>query len=387
MSHPFALPSRFKLGIIGGGQLARMTAYEAFRYGIRVGAVCQPAGLDPMEEVTPHIFRGGVSDFSTLRKLAEWADVITLENEFLDAEVLSRVQQETGTPVFPSPETFRLIENKRIEKETFRNAGIPVADFCVIHSRKELPEVGARMGWPFMMKSSKGGYDGYGNVLARNKAEAEAGFRKLGGEEGHEIIAEECVNFSKELAVMVARNEHGIIAYPCVETVQENHICERVIAPARISRDLRNKAVALAKKAAEAIQGKGVFGFEFFLDEQGEILLNESAPRPHNSGHFSIEACSASQFHNHFRAVAGLPLIQPVMRHPAALMVNLLGKTEGKAVLKMPVIAHGQEEVHLHSYGKKQSRIGRKMGHITVLGANYDAVLKKAQEVETAVLV
>ncbi|MFW6348675.1 MAG: 5-(carboxyamino)imidazole ribonucleotide synthase, partial [Cyclonatronaceae bacterium] len=129
MSHPFALSSRFKLGIIGGGQLARMTAYEAFRYGIQVGAVCQPSGKDPMEEVTPHVFRGGVSDVDTIKKLADWADVITLENEFLDAAVLARVQEETGTPVFPSPETFRLIENKRIEKETFRDAGIPVADF------------------------------------------------------------------------------------------------------------------------------------------------------------------------------------------------------------------------------------------------------------------
>jgi 5-(carboxyamino)imidazole ribonucleotide synthase len=386
MSHPFAVSSGFKLGIIGGGQLARMTAYEAFRYGIKVGAVCQPSGKDPMEEVTPHVFRGGVSDPDTLEKLANWADVITLENEFLDADVLAEVQKRTGTPVFPSPETFRLIENKRIEKETFRNAGIPVADFCVVGSIEELPKIGARMGWPFILKSSKGGYDGYGNVFAGNKAEAEAGFRKLGGDQGREIIAEECVNFTKELAVMVARNEHGMVAYPCVETVQENHICKQVMAPAPISRDLRDQTVALAKKATEAIDGKGMFGFEFFLDEHGQILLNESAPRPHNSGHFSIEACSASQFHNHFRAVAGLPLIEPVMRYPSAVMINLLGKENGEAVLRMPRLEPGQEEVHLHSYGKKDGRIGRKMGHITVLGANDRAVLKKAQEVETAVV-
>ncbi len=383
MSTSFELPASFRLGFIGGGQLARMSAMQAFRFGIEVGAVCSESGSDPMEKVTPTIFRGDVSDYDTLMKLAEWANVITLENEFLDADVLAKVEQDSGTPVFPSPETFRLIENKRIEKETFRNAGIPVAPFRVVKSEEELPKTGMQLGWPYMLKSSKGGYDGYGNKKVSNFAQAEAGFRALGGTEGREVIAEKNVSFTRELAVMVARNEQGTVTYPCCETIQENHICTRVIVPAPVNRSIRDTCESLARKAAEAINGKGLFGFEFFLTEDDELLLNESAPRPHNSGHFSIEACSVSQFENHVRAVCGLPPVQPTMRFNAAVMVNLLGKSSGDAVLKLPDYGQNDEEIHVHAYGKTTARPGRKMGHLTVLGNNPDTVLKRALQAES----
>ncbi len=380
MSTTFHLPASFRLGIIGGGQLARMSAMQAFRFGIQVGAVCSPSGNDPMEQVTPHIFRGDMSDYDTLMQLADWADVITLENEFLDAGLLKKVMFDSVTPVFPSPESFRLIENKRIEKETFRNAGIPVAAFQVVATSEDLHHAGQQLGWPFILKSSKGGYDGYGNKHVSGLDEAKVAFRELGGDKGHEVIAERLVPFTRELAVMVARNEHGTVIYPCCETVQENHICTRVYAPARIHRSVREKCEKLAGKAAEAISGKGLFGFEFFLTEQGELLLNESAPRPHNSGHFSIEACSVSQFENHVRSVCGLPLVQPHMRYPAAVMINLLGKNPGDAMLQLTDYQPDDCEVHIHAYGKSKSRKGRKMGHITVLGSHMEIAEKRALE-------
>lgn len=383
MSNAFEVKASFKMGIIGGGQLARMSSYQAFRMGMQIGAVCSPSGNDPMEQVTPHIFRGDVSGYETLMELANWADVITLENEFLDADVLARVQKDSGTPVYPSPETFRLIENKRIEKETFSDAGIPVARFMVVSCDDDLKKAGAKLGWPYVLKSSKGGYDGYGNAMVANQDEARRGFDKLGGNKGREVIAEETITFVKELAVMVARNEHGAVAYPCVETIQENHICTRVIAPARVDRNLREQCEKLAIKAAEAIDGKGMFGFEFFLTEEGEILLNESAPRPHNSGHYSIEACTASQFENHVRAVCGLPLAEPKMRSNSAVMINMLGISSGEAILSCSERPDtDNEEVHIHSYGKLQCRDGRKMGHFTVMGENPEAVLERALKLE-----
>jgi len=383
MSSAFEVKASFKLGIIGGGQLARMSAYQAYRLGMQVGAVCSPSGTDPMEQLTPHIFRGDVSGYETLMEIAKWADVITLENEFLDADVLARVQKDSGTPVYPSPETFRLIENKRIEKETFRDAGIPVAGFMVITSENDLKKAGAKLGWPFVLKSSKGGYDGYGNAMVANQDEARKGFNKLGGNDGREVIAEETIEFVKELAVMVARNEHGAVAYPCVETIQENHICTKVIAPARVERHIREKCEALALKAAEAIDGKGMFGFEFFLTGDGELLLNESAPRPHNSGHYTIEACQASQFENHVRAVAGLPLVKPEMRTNTAVMINLLGQGDGDAVLRCSEVPDSDnEDVHIHSYGKLKCRTGRKMGHYTVLGENPEMVYERALKLQ-----
>lgn len=372
------LSSSFKLGIIGGGQLARMSAYQAFRYGIQVGAVTSPSGIDPMEEVTPHVFRGSINDFDTLKKLADWADVITLENEFLDGDLLERLKQETGTPIYPDPSSFKKIENKRIEKETFSNAGIPVAPFMVINNPDDLKEAGTTFGWPYILKSSKGGYDGYGNATVKNIKEASEGFSKLGGTSGREIIAEQRIAFTHELAVLTARNEHGMVIYPCVETIQENHICTKVIAPARIPRALRVQACELAAAATEAINGKGLFAFEFFLTADNSILLNESAPRPHNSGHYTIETCITSQFENHVRTVIGLPPAAVDMRAPAAVMINILGKVNGAATAKNEQHFGFEKDTHLHVYGKKDSRIGRKMGHITLLGTHSDELLQKA---------
>lgn len=382
----FTVPSTFKIGFIGGGQLARMSAYQAYRYGMQTGALTSVSGGDPMEEVTPHCFRGSFYDYSTLKKLTDWADVITLENEFLDGELLEKIKKDTGTPIYPSPETFKLIENKRIEKDTFRSAGIPVAGYRIVRSPDDLKAAGASFGWPYILKSSKGGYDGYGNAMVHNHEESIKAFSALGGTSGKEIIAEERIDFTKELAVLVARNDFGTVTYPCVETIQVDHICKTVIAPAPIPRSLREQACELAVAATEAIKGTGLFAYEFFLTADNEIILNESAPRPHNSGHYTIEGCETSQFENHIRSVSGLPPGAATMRKPCAVMINLLGQENAPAELRVNDKWRQFDDVHIHVYGKKNSRTGRKMGHLTVLGVNPDDTMSTAEKMAAKIV-
>lgn len=375
---PYPLRPDFRLGFIGGGQLARMSAYSAFRFGMQVFGYTGTGVPEPLSFATPHIEKGELNDVSSLLRFARACDVITLENEFIDADVLQTVRDESGKPVFPSPESFRLISDKLTEKETFSRAGIPVVPYRKIDDPAGIIAFAGEHGWPVVLKSSKGGYDGYGNVTIHNETECDAAFRKLGGHEGRELLAEAFIPFTKELAVMVARNHLGTCVYPCVETIQENHICRTVIAPAPIDADLRASACEMALAATEAIDGTGVFGFEFFLTENGEILLNESAPRPHNSGHYTMEACVTSQFENHVRMVTGLHPGSAGMRRPAAVMVNLLGLTTGKAVTRNTDELMATPDAHLHIYGKLLSKKGRKMGHITLLGDDINDTLKRA---------
>jgi 5-(carboxyamino)imidazole ribonucleotide synthase len=372
------LQSDFILGFLGAGQLARMSASQAFRLGIQVGVFSDRPENEPVQFMTPHSSSASFDDVDALAAFAKKCDVVTLENEFIDSEVLRKVRDQSGVPMFPSPETFERIENKLIEKQTFENAGIPVTPYKLVSSEQELMQFGGEHGWPILLKSSKGGYDGYGNEKADNLKEAIAAFDKLGGNSGHDILAEAFVDFTHELAVQVARNQAGTVVYPCCETVQRDHICVAVKIPAPISSDLQDKAKELAIAATEAIDGKGIFAYEFFLTRQGELLVNESAPRPHNSGHYSIEGCVASQFENHVRAVLDLPLGDTSLRKPAAVMINLLGTDSRPAQAEHALKALEKTDGHLHMYGKLQSKPGRKMGHYTLLGNDPEALYREA---------
>lgn len=378
------LKADFRLGILGAGQLARMSAYQAFRYGIEVAVFTgSPASLgsssvEPTSLVTPFSTEAPFRDIEAMVDFALDCDVITLENEFIDADILRRVRDASGKPMYPAPETFDLIGDKRSEKETFEKAGIAVTPWAVLANVEQARIFGEVHGYPFVVKSSKGGYDGYGNETVHNADEAEKAWGSLGGYARREVIAEAFVNFRMELAVQVARNHTGIVVYPCCESIQEGHICKTVIAPARISEALRHKAEELAVAAVEAIDGIGLFAFEFFLTHDDSILLNESAPRPHNSGHYTIEGCVTSQFENHVRAVLGLPLGSTRLRRNAAVMVNLLGKRNHPAIAEQTATLFHTEDAHLHVYGKKSSKVGRKMGHVTVLGDDVDTTLNRA---------
>lgn len=374
-----SLHSQFKIGFLGAGQLARMSSLQAFRYGMQVAVFSDRSENEPVQFMTPYSYSGSFDDIDSMLEFASSCDVITLENEFIDSEILSALQRKSGTPIYPSPKSFALIENKLIEKQTFEKAGIPVTPYSLIKQPTDLVEFGNTYGWPYLLKSSKGGYDGYGNETVRDEAEAKIAFENLGGLVGRDIIAEAFVDFTHELAVQVARNETGYVVYPCCETVQENHINVAVKSPAQVDDRIKKRAQELAITATKAIDGKGIFAFEFFLTTNGDVLLNESAPRPHNSGHYTIEGAVTSQFENHVRAVCGLPLGDTSLRKPAVVMINLLGTHKRNALVENAQNSITEPDGHLHVYGKLESKPGRKMAHYTLLGEDIDEVFKKAK--------
>lgn len=373
------LSATFRIGFLGAGQLARMSGLQAFRYGVQVGVFSDRPENEPVQFMTPHSQSGSYDSVIDLVEFAGTCDVLTLENEFINSDILKEVEAESGTPIFPSPESFTLIENKLIEKQTFEKAGIPVTPYALVEGEMDLADFGYEYGWPYILKSSKGGYDGYGNETVDNIEEAKTAYDKLGGNKGHDIVAESFVDFTHELAVQVARNETGHMVYPCCETVQENHICVAVKSPAPVDESIRENARDLALKATEAIDGKGIFAFEFFLKPDGSLLLNESAPRPHNSGHYTIEGCITSQFENHVRAVMGLPLGSSELRTPAVAMINLLGTDRRDARVDISAKTLKETDGHLHVYGKLDSKPGRKMAHYTFLGEDMEETYSRAK--------
>lgn len=373
------LSATFRLGFLGAGQLARMSGLQAFRYGIQIGVFSDRPENEPVQFMTPYSHTGSFESTEDLTAFAKTCDVLTLENEFISSEILKAAQENSGTAIYPSPDSFALIENKLIEKQTFEGAGIPVTPYALVEDEEALEAFGDKHGWPYLLKSSKGGYDGYGNETVENINEAITAYENLGGHSGRDIVAEAFVDFTHELAVQVARNETGHVVYPCCETVQEDHICIAVKSPALVNESIQKQAQELALKATEAIDGKGIFAYEFFLQPDGKLLLNESAPRPHNSGHYTIEGCVTSQFENHVRAVMGLPLGSAELRTPAVAMINLLGTDERDAQIDNALDALGSSDGHLHVYGKLDSRVGRKMSHFTLLGDDMEKTYSKAR--------
>ena len=370
---------RFRIGIIGGGQLARMSAYAAYRFGFDV-VILDREMHSPAGRVSPHAIIGWVTDEQAVASFAEQCDVVTLENEFVDAHRLE-VFERLGLRMFPSSATISLIQDKLLQKETLAARGIPVPGFMPVDSVPDAEHAAAALHYPLLIKSRKMGYDGHGNVTVHAQKDLQEAVGRLTGRHAH-LMAEKFVRFRMELAVMIARTERQTAAYPVVQTIQQNHICHSVLAPAQIEKRLRQRAEEIAIESVRAVDGIGIFGVEMFLTDDGEILVNEMAPRPHNSGHYSIEGCVTSQFENHIRAVCGLPLGSTAMVSPAAVMVNLLGKRSGASLTAVPAEALSDPGVHLHLYGKEYTREGRKMGHITILGQRHASLLKRARRIE-----
>ena len=214
----------------------------------------------------------------------------------------------------------------------------------------------------------------------------ESAFEKLTRRHS-KLLAEEFIDFKMELAVMIARTKKETVIYPVVETIQKDHICHTVIAPAKLNKAIMNRAKKIALDSVKAVKGFGLFGIELFFTKHGKLLVNEMAPRPHNSGHYTIEGCVISQFENHVRSVFSLPLGSAEMVNPNAVMINLLGKTNGAGIVKNYTRALSDEDVHLHIYGKKLSRKGRKMGHITITGNDAAKILRKAKKAENNIII
>jgi 5-(carboxyamino)imidazole ribonucleotide synthase len=373
------------IGILGGGQLAKMSALAAYRLGLQV-AIIEPAEDSPAGVMTKHEFTEGWLSPTELNRFIAASDIITLENEFIAPEILDTIAERRL--VLPSPDTMRLVQDKFIQKQTMQAAGIPVPAFAAINSIQEAYDFGKTHSYPYMMKTRTLGYDGNGNMTVNRDNQAMVAFTRFTSDPDvpRQMMGEAFVKFRKELAVMVARNRRGETAvYPCVETVQEHHVCHYVLAPAPdVDERIRRKAQEIALAAVEAVQGVGVFGIEFFLTENDEILYNEIAPRPHNSGHYTIEGSYTSQFENHIRAICNLPLGSGDLVAPAAVMANLLGKRIGSGIpdTVTGLMRHGKAALHL--YGKRTSRVGRKMGHLTVLGASVEEALASVKAAEEA---
>lgn len=376
-----------RIAILGGGQLARMSAYAAYRLGCEIGIVARPTDDSPALLTASERFVGDWSAPALLDAVAGYADAVLLENEFISPDIL-RYLEATGKPqVTPSSHTIALVQDKFLQKTALAQAGLPVPRFAEADSTEAVAEAGRRFGFPLVLKCRTNGYDGYGNELIRSAADIEPAFEKL-LKRGSRLMVEEFVPFTKELAVMAARNRRGDeVVYPVVETIQHAHVCHTVLAPAAVSATTAACVTALARRILEAIEGVGVFGVELFLLTDGEVLINEIAPRPHNSGHYTIEACETSQFENHVRAGLNLPLGSPRMRTPAAVMVNLLGGFDAPARPTGLEAALQVPGTTVHLYGKKASRPGRKMGHVTALGEDLIETRERALRAARAIAI
>lgn len=364
-----------KIGIFGGGQLAKMTAQAASRLNIETLIFANKAN-EPALKVTPHHLIGAWDDEALLQQFAESVDVVTLESEFVPVDILQKVESY-GTPVYASSETVEQVRDKLVQKRRMQQAGIYVPRFKKVMVGSDILEASTEFGFPLMLKTRTLGYDGYGNQLIRRAHDIEPALQKF---EGRELMVEEMVNFVRELAVIVARGIDGSVrAYPVVETIQKDNVCHIVRCPAAIEEDVARLANDMAIQAVEAIDGVGVFGVEMFEVANNQVLFNEIAPRPHNSGHYTIEGTITSQFENHVRAILGYPLGDVAQIAPATAMINILGEREGEVNASALAEALQVGGTHVHLYGKEQVRPGRKMGHITVLGYNTDGAEKVAR--------
>jgi 5-(carboxyamino)imidazole ribonucleotide synthase len=364
-----------RVGILGGGQLARMTADAARVLGLET-VVLDPDADAPAGQVTRQVV-GPLEPHDALARFARQIDVATLENEFVDRGALEYLA-EHGVMVRPSIHTFAIILDKLHQRAHMEAAGLSPTPYAALAAPDDVLAFAEQHGWPVVLKTRSQGYDGRGVAMARDASEVDAAWRRLGAGE-RALMAEGFVDFTSELALMVVRDARGnVVAYPVVETVQQDYVCRVVRAPAPVAADVAAQAADVATRAVTAIAGIGVFGVELFLGRDGRVTVNELAPRPHNSGHYTIDACATSQFENHLRAVVGLPLGSTTMTAPAAVMVNLLGTRSGTTE-HLHAGAERRGDAWVHLYGKRELRPGRKMGHVTAIGATLEEAERRAQ--------
>lgn len=368
-------PGGFRIGIIGGGQLAKMTALSAMELGCEV-VILEKNKNTPASSLAAEILYGDWDDPDCLLKLAARVDVVSLENEFVDATSLQTLE-DNGHLLYPGARTIGLVQDKLTQKQTLAAAGIAVTPFAPVSTKQDIINAAEKLHWPVVLKARRNGYDGKGNSTLYSAADIDRAWDQLDGDL-RPLYLEGFCDFKSELAVMITRGKTGeTVDYPVVESVQKDHICHLVRAPARPDGSVAT-AIQTALQAVTSIDGVGTTGVEMFLTEDDRIILNEMAPRVHNSGHYTIEACECSQFENHVRAILGLPLGSTKMIAPAAVMINLLGAAQGTGYPAGIEDALRVSGAHIHIYGKTSTDKGRKMGHITALGADIDSAEQTA---------
>ena len=376
--------SNFKLGILGGGQLGKMLLFDTRKFDIQT-YVLDPSDDAPSKIACNQFFKGDLMDFETVYNFGKKVDVLTFEIELVNLEALVKLEEE-GLKIYPSPKTLKLIQNKGIQKDFYSEHAIPTAKYKRFENLKSLivDILDSKTKLPFVWKCTEFGYDGNGVKVIRELSD-------LDNLANVECIAEEMVPFKNELAVIVCRNSSGEIkTYPVVEMEfhPEANQVEYVICPARIDAKVAEKARAIALHVSEKFNHVGLLAVEMFQTEDDEILVNEVAPRPHNSGHYSIEASYTSQFENHVRAILNLPLGNTDSK-VAGIMVNFVGEEgfSGQVVYENIEKIMAIDGVTPHIYGKRETRPFRKMGHVTIVNEDMVEARKIAEEVKNSIRV
>lgn len=364
------------VGILGGGQLGRMLCQAASQLAIKV-MVLDPLENCPASALSYHHMVGSFDDSATVQEFAKRCGVLTVEIEHVDVATMEKLEQQ-GVDCQPKASTIRIIQDKYLQKVHFSRHGIPLPEFMEVNDLESARRAGKQFGYPLMVKSKRLAYDGRGNAVAKSEEELSSAITALGGFD-RGLYVEKWAPFVKELAVIVVRGrDKSIFCYPVVETIHKENICHIVKAPAAVPWKISELATDVAHKAVSSLEGAGIFAVELFWTNNGQILLNEVAPRPHNSGHHTIESCYTSQFEQHMRAVVGLPLGDPSMKTPAAIMYNLLGEAEGEHGFYLAHQLIGKAlsipGATVHWYDKPEMRQQRKMGHITIVGSSVGLV-------------
>jgi 5-(carboxyamino)imidazole ribonucleotide synthase len=360
------------VGIVGGGQLARMTAQAAIPLGVRLRVLAARAD-DSAAQVCADVVVGSPDDAEVLSAFARGCRVVTFDHELVPVPALARLDAE-GACLRPSTAALVYAQDKRWQRERLGGRGFPVPRHRVVSDGAEIAACAEEYGWPVVVKTPRGGYDGRGVWVVESASEAED---VVGGLTG-QLLVEPWLPIEREVAVIVARRPSGELAtYPVVETVQVDGICHEVVAPAPISPEMAVRADRVAREIAEAIDLTGVMAAELFVSD-GEIVINELATRPHNSGHYSIEGSTTSQFEQHLRAVLDWPLGSTALTAPIVVTVNVLGGPDGQDPRNALPSALAIEGVHVHLYGK-DARPGRKLGHVTVRGDDVPSVRERAR--------
>ena len=364
-----------RIGIVGGGQLARMMAPVAINLGIQLRVLSQTPD-DSAAQVIPDTVIGSHHDYDALLSFAQGCDVVTFDHEHVPTEFLIKLQA-AGIAVHPKPQALEFAQDKIRMREKLTEAGIPCPQWKEISSADDLDTVGQHVGWPFVLKTARGGYDGKGVWIVDDLAGAITVFEEVSAQ-GLRVLAEEKVPFVRELAAQVARSPHGqCVAYPIVQSTQTNGICHEVIAPCPdLSPERATAAQEIALHIAQALDVTGMLAVELFDTGTG-VLVNELAMRPHNSGHWSMDGAITSQFENHLRAVMDWPLGSPAMTSPWAIMVNLLGQDLGDLQGAFRHVMARDPGIKIHLYGK-EVRPGRKIGHVNAVGENIDDLKQRA---------
>lgn len=360
------------IGILGGGQLGRMMALAAREMGYGI-AVLEPKEGSPCGQVADKEVIAAYDDLEAAKELSKHCDVLTYEFENIDRKTAEWLEKNLYLP--QGSQLLATTQDRGLEKKSIESFGVQVAPYRLVETKRDLEEAIQELGLPAVLKTCRGGYDGKGQSVIRIAADIDEAFESLQGR--GQLILEKWIQFALEISVVVTRSVSGEVStFPVSENVHRNNILHQSIVPARISEAVRQRALDIAAHLADSYNMVGTLAIEMFVTIDGDIYVNELAPRPHNSGHYTIDACETSQFQQHIRAICDWPLGKTELERPATVMVNILGEHLPSVLERIDQFS----DINLHLYGKDEAKVGRKMGHITVLAESVEEALEKIDQ-------